>query len=297
MELPPYRVPTLRGLLIHTWERTWQYIKKAGTVILGFSIVLWALMTFPGPSKEHNKFFEEHRKRLTQSFLSSPDVRELVRDEKELAALNRLYDVFSRATKENHAVSLANTNKRPLFSLVRAAFFLETESFTKQEIDDAHLNAAARYISYKRDINDMGIQEQQEALKGTIAGWIGRGLETITRPLGFDYRTNIALVGGFAAKEVVVSTLGTAYSLGDIDSDEAGSLSERLKSNPDWNPLLAFTLIVFTMLYVPCFVTVIMIRRESSWKWAGFSIAFNLFAAYFVALVITQVGTAFGLGV
>jgi len=47
MELPPYRVPTIRGLLIHAWERTWQYMKKAGTIILGVSIVLWAMMTFP----------------------------------------------------------------------------------------------------------------------------------------------------------------------------------------------------------------------------------------------------------
>ena len=48
MELPPYRMPTFKGLAIHTWERTWQYVRKAGTVILGLSIVLWALMTFPG---------------------------------------------------------------------------------------------------------------------------------------------------------------------------------------------------------------------------------------------------------
>jgi ferrous iron transport protein B len=52
MELPPYRAPTLRGLLIHTWERTWQYIKKAGTVILAFSVILWAMMTFPRLSQE-----------------------------------------------------------------------------------------------------------------------------------------------------------------------------------------------------------------------------------------------------
>jgi len=162
---------------------------------------------------------------------------------------------------------------------------------------DGLVNAAACYINYTHDIINVGVQEQQAALKGTMAGWLGQRLETITRPLGFDYRTNIALVGGFAAKEVVVSTLGTAYSLGDVDPDEAGSLSERLKNNPDWNPLLAFTLIIFTMLYVPCIVTVVMIKRESSWKWAGFSIAFNLIVAYFVALVISQVGAALGLGV
>lgn len=297
MELPPYRMPTLRGLLIHTWERTWQYIKKAGTVILGFSIILWVMMTFPEPSKNQIKSFEDQRKNLAQAFLASPDVNEWVKDEKELASLNGLYDLFLQATKENENVSLADFDKRPLFSLIKATFFLKNIKFTRQEIDGAQLAAASRYISYKRDTTYIDVQEQQSALKGTIAGWLGQRLETITRPLGFDYRTNIALVGGFAAKEVVVSTLGTAYSLGDVDPDEAGSLSERLRNNPDWNPLLAFTLIIFTMLYVPCIITVIMIRRESSWKWAGFSIAFNLVVAYFVALVISQVGTTLGLGV
>ena len=122
-------------------------------------------------------------------------------------------------------------------------------------------------------------------------------METITRPLGFDYRINISLVGGFAAKEVVVSTLGTAYSLGELDPEEAGSLSQRLKNDPGWDPLLAFTLLVFTMLYVPCFVTVISIARESSWRWAGFSIVFNLLVAYLVAFMIRQIGLLLGFGV
>lgn len=297
MELPPYRVPTLRGLLIHTWERTWQYIKKAGTVILGFSIILWVLMTFPGPSEEKVGFFENQRKTLTRSFLASPEVKEWVKNEKDLADLNSLYAFYSKAIKENEKVPPGESEKQPLLSLVRAALFLESDRFANQGIGDNLLNAAAYYMNYSRDMISIDAQEQQAALKGTIAGWLGQRLETITRPLGFDYRTNIALVGGFAAKEVVVSTLGTAYSLGEIESDNAGSLSERLKNNPDWNPLLAFTLIIFTMLYVPCIVTVIMIKKESSWAWAGFSIAFNLIAAYLVALVISQIGTAFGLGV
>jgi ferrous iron transport protein B len=297
MELPPYRVPTLRGLLIHTWERTWQYIKKAGTVILGFSIILWVLMTFPGPSEKQVGFFENQRKRLTRSFLASPEVKEWVKNEKDLADLNSLYAFYSKAIKENEKVPPGESEKQPLLSLVRAALFLESDRFANQGIGDNLLNAAAYYMNYSRDMISIDAQEQQAALKGTIAGWLGQRLETITRPLGFDYRTNIALVGGFAAKEVVVSTLGTAYSLGEIESDNAGSLSERLKNNPDWNPLLAFTLIIFTMLYVPCIVTVIMIKKESSWAWAGFSIAFNLIAAYLVALVISQIGTAFGLGV
>jgi len=296
MELPPYRMPTIKGLLIHTWERTWQYIKKAGTVILGFSIILWVMMTFPEPSENQTNFYENQRKRLTQSFLASPDVMQWVKSEKELEDFNGLYDLMLQATKENKDISHADFDKQSFFPLIKAIFFLQNIKFIKQEIDRANLTAATRYISYKNDMSGIDIQEQQSALKGTFAGWIGQRLETITKPLGFDYRTNIALVGGFAAKEIVVSTLGTAYSLGDVDLDEAGSLSQRLKNNPDWNPLLAFTLIIFTMLYVPCMVTVIMIRRESSWKWAGFSIGFNLVTAYLISLVISQAGAALGLG-
>jgi ferrous iron transport protein B len=297
MELPPYRLPTVKGLLIHTWERTWQYVKKAGTVILGFSIILWVMMTFPGPSEEQVRSFADQRTNLTRSFLASPDVGKWLKGENDLADLNGLYDKYMQAAAKNDTASLAQLDKQPLFSVVKAAVSLESGNFSKQEMDIAHLNAAARYISYKHEMLDVGVQEQQAALKGTIAGWLGLKLETITRPLGFDYRINIALVGGFAAKEVVVSTLGTAYSLGEVDPNEPASLSERLKNNPNWNPLLAFTLIIFTMLYVPCIVTVIMIQKESSWSWAGFSIGFNLVVAYLVALVISQGGAALGLGV
>jgi len=296
MELPPYRVPTLKGLLIHTWERTWQYIKKAGTVILGFSILLWAMMTFPAPSPDQAKSFEEQQNNFTRSFLSSPNVRAHLKDKKDLSDLNDLYDSYVQASNEKDALSLARLAKKPLFPLVKAVFFLRQEGFSGQEINEDNLNAAARYVNYRADVMEVDLQEQQSALKGTIAGWIGRRLEAVTGPLGFDYRTNIALVGGFAAKEVVVSTLGTAYSLGHVDTDEAGSLSRRLKNEPGWNPLMAFTLIIFTMLYVPCFVTVIMIRKEASMAWAGFSIGFNLVVAYLVALGITKVGTILGLG-
>ena len=294
MELPPYRMPTLRGLLIHTWERTWQYIKKAGTVILGISVILWVMMTFPQISPEQAGTYEANRRTITTSFLASPDVKGILKNEKALTDLNELFDAYDQAMQENETIIIRELEKKPLFPLVKATGFLEKGDFAKQKMDSATLNAAARYINYKNDMIETHVSEQQAALKGTIAGWIGRKLEAVTRPLGFDYRTNIALVGGFAAKEVVVSTLGTAYSLGDVDPEAAGSLSERLKNAPGWNPLLAFTLIVFTMLYVPCFVTVVMIRRESSWGWAGFSIAFNLVVAYTVALCIRQAGLALG---
>jgi len=235
MELPSYRMPTLKGILIHTWERTWQYIKKAGTVILGISIVIWAMMTFPGLDENQSKVFKNQRAAIT--------------------------------------------------SQAGATILSDIETL---ESDKLSVQAAA----VKGNLTQIDLDEAKAGLKNSIAGRIGTSLEGITKYAGFDWRTNIALVGGFAAKEVVVSTLGTAYSLGEVDPEETGSLSERLKSAEGWGPLTAFSLIIFTIFYAPCFVTVVCIAREAgSWKWAGFSVVFNTALALGLSVLCYQVGS------
>lgn len=237
MELPPYRLPTVKGLLIHTWERTWQYIKKAGSVILSISIVVWAMMTFPKLPAERLHTFEHMR------------------------------------SDALHA---------------RPAAAQELDSAG----DDAELSESALQLREALDAVDR--KESEAALRNSIAGRIGISLEGISSLAGFDWRTNIALVGGFAAKEVIVSTLGTAYSLGEIDPEQTGSLPERLASSPGWNPLVAVSLLVFIMFYAPCFVTVVCIAREAgSWKWGAFSIVFNTVLAFAMSVAIYQVGKLF----
>ena len=235
MELPPYRFPTFQGLMIHTWERTWQYIKKAGTVILGISILLWAMMTFPGLSEEKTLLFEKERNALKAS-------------------------ASSIMLKK---IQLSNENTK--------------------------LSESAQLLKKKlQEIND---KESEATLRASIAGRIGVALESITRLAGFDWRTNIALLGGFAAKEVIVSTLGTAYSLGETDPEENQELADALKTAPGWNPVVAWSLIVFTIFYAPCFVTVICIVRESgSWKWGLFSMIFNTFFAFTLSVLVFQIG-------
>lgn len=238
MELPPYRFPTLRGLLIHTWERTWQYIKKAGTVILGISILLWALMTFPG--------------------LPDQKVEE--------------YEAMKQQVLANQPTLAAAMEKGDL-----------------SELDETSRQAYDQLI----EISNL---ESEAALRNSYAGKIGTGLESFSQLAGFDWRTNIALVGGFAAKEVIVSTLGTAYSMGEVDAEEPESLSERLQKDPNWNKVAAVAALVFIMFYAPCFVTVVCIARESSWKWAAFSMAFNTVFAFILAVAVFQVGTLLNLG-
>ena len=128
--------------------------------------------------------------------------------------MDELYDSYIWAEMEKDMATLSELDDHGLYLLVRAASFLENGAVPKQQITGSLLSAASSYLGYKQDMIETDSREQQAALKGTIAGWLGRKLEAVTRPLGFDYRTNIALVGGFAAKEVVLSTLGTAYSLG-----------------------------------------------------------------------------------
>ncbi len=150
-------------------------------------------------------------------------------------------------------------------------------------------------VSLKRELDGIAALEAESGLRYSVAGRIGTTLETLSQWAGFDWRTNIALVGGFAAKEVVVSTLGTAYSLGAVDPEETGSLSTKLATAPGWRPLTAISLIIFTMFYAPCFVSVVCIAREAGgWRWGAFSMVFNTVLAFSLAVVVFQVGTLLG---
>lgn len=218
MELPPYRMPTLRGMLMHTWERAWQYVKKAGTVIVAISILMWAAMTFPGLPEDRAAHWQNERQATAEKSWDSPEAQE---------------------------AALATTSAA----------------------------------------------ERQDALRYSLAGRLGTALEPISRWAGFDWRTNIALIGGVAAKEVIVATLGTAYSLGEVDPEGAGSLAERLAQDPSWDQWVAVSLMAFVLLYAPCFVTVTVIGREIGWRWAAFSVAFNTTVAFSVATIIYRLGT------
>jgi len=240
LELPPYRLPTLRGLFTHTWERTWQYIKKAGTVILGISILLWALMTFPGLEESQLNVFSNQRTEITMG--------------------------------------------------AKTSVLAEIE--TSVENEDVELSLAAATLKDK--LNQVDMQESEAGLRNSIAGRIGISMEWFSKWAGFDWRTNIALVGGLAAKEVVVSTLGTAYSMGEVDPEDTESLGDTLKNAEGWSPLVALSLILFTIFYAPCFVTVVCIAREAgSWKWGAFSVVFNTVLAFSISVLVYQIGTAF----
>ena len=124
--------------------------------------------------------------------------------------------------------------------------------------------------------------EQQE---NSYIGQIGKAIEPVIEPLGFDWKLGIGILSGVGAKELVVSTLGVLYA-NDADSDGT-SLGERIPITP----LVAFGYMVFVLLYFPCIATIAAIKGESgSWKWGLFTAGYTTLLAWIVSFLIYQVG-------
>jgi len=214
LELPPYRAPTLRGILWHVWDKTWQYAKKAGTVILAASVLIWAITTFPAKSLP-----EAERQQLEQSFVAS-------------------------------------------------------QSDADPEAVDAYL----------------AVQESEYRLAHSFAGQLGRFMEPVFKPLGFDWKITVAMVTGFAAKEVIVSTLGILYGVGQEETEESESLRSALQQDPAWNPLVAFVLMLFVLVIPPCFAAQATMRAELGWSWWAFSVVTLLVFGWLLSFIIYQLG-------
>ncbi len=130
---------------------------------------------------------------------------------------------------------------------------------------------------------------------------VGRFIEPAIKPLGFDWKIGTSLVAGVVAKEIVVGTLAVLYNAGDNQNIHSMSLRQALKNDtyPDgrkvFTPLVAYALMVFVLLYVPCLSTAAMIRKETgSWAWMFFSIGYSTLIAWIAAFVVFQGGRLLG---
>lgn len=194
MELPPYRLPTVRSLVIHMWHRAWMFLKKAGTVILGISIILWVLATFPRASQDQVAGLED-------------------------------------------------------------------------------------------------MEAQQFKLEHSVMGYLGKGIEPVIGPLGFDWKIGTALIGATAAKEVFVSQLGIVYAV----EDEQEGISLRVKLKEHYSPLVGLCVMLFCLISAPCVATIAMTRQETgSWAWAIGQFAGLTLLAYGVTLIVYQAGRLLG---
>ena len=225
MELPPYRMPTVKSVLIHMWDKSRQYLRKMGGVILIASIAIWFLGYFP----LNNNKVENLDAQITQ---------------------------------------------------------------TEQQFDNGQLTEEQK----DEKIAEIESLKNIDHTESSYIGRIGKFIEPVMRPLGFDWRISVSLLTGSAAKEVVVSTLGVLYT-GNADEDE-GSLQDTLLSStnadgsPTFTPLVVASFLLFVLIYFPCVATIAAIKEESgSWKWGLFSIAYTTILAWVLAFLVFQIGS------
>ena len=133
--------------------------------------------------------------------------------------------------------------------------------------------------------------------QNSYIGRIGQAIHPILKPLGFDWKMSVSLLTGMAAKEVVVSTLSVLFT-GTADDEHA--LTERLKhdlnseGNPVFTPLIAFSFMLFVLIYFPCIATISAIVHESkSWKWGLFVVVYTCILAWIVSFAVFQNGSSF----
>ena len=259
MELPPYRIPTLKGVLMQMWERSWLYLKKAGTIILFISIVMWALTVFP-------QFPEDKAEAYTASL---PALEQTVSENTEkLSSLGYIIP-----NEENAAEAEANNAKLSDVDKAEAEKLVAVLEETNGKIDEILFNYSEAELEY------------------SAAGRIGKFIEPVLTPLGFDWKIGTALIGAFAAKEVFVAQMGIVYSLGEVGED-SDALRAKLQEN--YTPLVGFAIMIFALLSAPCMATFAIVKRESnSWKWAFFQFFGMTFVAYIITLLIYQIGRLF----
>ena len=155
----------------------------------------------------------------------------------------------------------------------------------------AFIEDSEQYKALQDQIDEANNDLAAAQLRNSYGGRIGVAIEPVTKYLGFTWRTNIALVAGVAAKEAVVSTLGTAYSMGEQDPEDAAPLGERLKQDPDFTPAVALSLMIFILFYSPCFVSLVVIKSEAGgWRWLFFSMIVDTIFAAVLAFIAYNIG-------
>jgi ferrous iron transport protein B len=144
-------------------------------------------------------------------------------------------------------------------------------------------------------VNKLLLEQKGEKQSKSFMGIIGRSIEPVMQPLGFDWRLSVSILSGLAAKEVVVSTLGVIFQ---VDDTGKTSLVEKIQTQkgPDgkilFTPLIAFSFMLFILTYFPCVSVVAAIKRESgSWKWAAFVVVYTTSIAWLLSFTVFQVGS------
>ncbi|MBN2289524.1 MAG: ferrous iron transport protein B [Candidatus Glassbacteria bacterium] len=320
MELPPYRLPMARSVLLHLWDRGWLFLRTAGTLILAVSILLWALSSFP-VKKEYERDYQAERAQAERTYSrglaevaasldlqpagaallgnilqgAAPQAAGTVagRDARAVEGFVRMLSEVERARRHLGMKGL----DRPASAAMNAELAALMAGMGEEQRN--YYAASVFYLDRVRAPCNKRMAEIDkmmgaEKLGYSLTGRLGRALATVLRPLGFDWRISTALIGAFAAKEAFVAQLGVLYS---VEEAEVGAETLRVKLQRDYSGLVAVCIMLFCLIGTPCMATMAMTRRESgAWSWVLLQWVGLTATAYLLTLAVYQTGLLLGLG-
>ena len=267
MELPSYKWPSARIVLHRVFDRASAFVLRAGTLILATSILVWAASYFPS---------NHHQEELV--------LREIHQAESQFAQ-----ELATKAQLEGELEQLKSS----------ASPKGGTPEIDEMESRIANLDQQMKPLS---DLFESRNKISEQLLANSYLGRFGKAIEPAVKPLGWDWRIGVGVLASFPAREVIVATLGTIYSLGgDVDESSHG-LQSALQSAtwPDGRPVysipVAMSIMVFFALCAQCASTLMVIRRETNhWGWALFTFVYMTALAY-IGAWIAYVATGWLLG-
>ncbi len=289
MEMPPYHLPTIRGVLIRAVERVWLFIRKIITIVAAVAVVVFVLMQFPGISDERMTSYEAEKQKAVSAFLGkikNTSYADKIHRDNLMDFVNFWNDYKSarlRAGGGNAAKALntAFEEKNPMFF----------EIVRRSGKDGMVAYRAGRRLVRAR--KQLLTEMKKERINKSFLGRAGKALEPVTQYAGFNWRVNVALLSALAAKESSVATLGALY-----ESDERGeSLEKRMaEKEKGFTPLHALALMLFMVLYPPCLATAIAVKVQAgATKWMLFSVGYAMVLGLTVAVLVFSGGRALGL--
>ena len=299
MELPPYHLPTLKATLTHMFERGIMYLKKAGTFILAASILVWFITTYP-MDVEYSKDYDALHDQVAQTY-EMKDAETLahfgIATDEQKDQVNEIVDNMKSTVADATTQAEAAGEAAPEIEVEDDSEAPELFNDIKDQNEQLFPVAWAMYKnSVNLDDENQKIDEQKnsEKLEQSYAAMFGKAINPVLKPLGFDWKIGVSLVAGLAAKEVVVSTLGTIYAVGG-DTDHPQALTDYLQNDPHFTPLIALTLMLFILIYPPCIAALAVIKRETgSWKWMLFMFCYENAFAWIACFIFYNIGLALG---
>ncbi|MGP2657868.1 ferrous iron transport protein B [Malaciobacter sp. WC5094] len=290
MELPPYHLPTFKGVIIRASQRVWLYIKKVVTIVLAVAIVLFAMLQFPGLSEESQAKYDASAKKALSTFdkkAKKSKYYEEVDTKDEVSQLLNYYDGYK-------AKRMTTTTKEGAKS-IDADYMALNKNFykfikPKGDKEARKINKILRKLSSQRKRILRNIKN--EKVENSLLGMAGRAIVPFSQYAGFDWKINVAFLSSFAARESAVATLGSLYENNKANDMRA---EEAMAQNSGYTPLHATAIIIFMLLTPPCIATMIVVKMQTnSYKWMMFAIFFPVFLGITLASIIFTLGSNSG---